>query len=56
MHEKCLEKYNRAQAVSNRTANRHRWVGREDQGVREKHGLGTRQNSGRNFGIRPAPL
>ena len=27
-----------------RTANRHRWVGREYQGDRENHGYGTRQN------------
>ena len=40
-------------ALSNRTGNRHRWIGRVDQGVREKHGLGTRQKSGRNFGIWP---
>jgi hypothetical protein len=37
-----------------RTANRHRCSGREDQGVRVILRQGTRQNSGRNFGIRPA--
>ena len=51
----CQEMYTSVKACRNRTANRHRWEGRVDQGVREKHGLGTRQNSGRNFGIRPAP-
>ena len=39
-----------------RTANRHRCSGREDQGVRVILRQGTRQTSGRNFGIRPAPL
>ena len=39
-----------------RTANRHRCSGREDQGVRVILRQGTRQNSGRNFGIRPASL
>jgi hypothetical protein len=38
-----------------RTANRHRCSGREDQGVRVILRQGTRQTSGRNFGIRPAP-
>jgi hypothetical protein len=38
-----------------RTANRHRCSGRVDQGVRVILRQGTRQNSGRNFGIRPAP-
>ncbi len=42
--------------ISIRTANRHRWEGREDHGAREKHGSGTRQNSDRNFGIRSAPF
>jgi hypothetical protein len=37
-----------------RTANRHRCSGREDQGVRVILRQGTRQISGRNFGIRPA--
>jgi hypothetical protein len=37
-----------------RTANRHRCSGREDQGVRVILRQGTRQTSGRNFGIRPA--
>ena len=39
-----------------RTANRHRCSGREDQGVRVILRQGTRQTSGRNFGIRPAPF
>jgi hypothetical protein len=38
-----------------RTANRHRCSGRVDQGVRVILRQGTRQISGRNFGIRPAP-
>jgi hypothetical protein len=38
-----------------RTANRHRCSGRVDQGVRVSLRQGTRQTSGRNFGIRPAP-
>jgi hypothetical protein len=38
-----------------RTANRHRCSGRVDQGVRVILRQGTRQTSGRNFGIRPAP-
>ena len=37
-----------------RTANRHRCSGRVDQGVRVILRQGTRQTSGRNFGIRPA--
>ena len=43
-----------AQPVGNRTANRHRWSGRADQGERVSDPQGTRQKSGRNFGIRPA--
>jgi hypothetical protein len=39
-----------------RTANRHRCSGREDQGVRVILRQGTRQTSGRNFGIRPTSL
>jgi len=39
-----------------RTANRHWCSGREDQGVRVILRQGTRQYSGRNFGIRPALL
>ena len=42
--------------ITIRTANRHRCSGREDQGVRVILRQGTRQISGRNFGIRPAPL
>ena len=42
--------------ITIRTANRHRCSGREDQGVRVILRQGTRQTSGRNFGIRPAPL
>ncbi len=38
-----------------RTANRHWCSGRVDQGVRVILRYGTRQTSGRNFGIRPAP-
>ena len=34
--------------------NRHRWPGREDQGERVIAPQGTRQKSGRNFGISPA--
>ncbi len=41
--------------MRDRTANRHRWMRRVASGVRENPRLGTRQNSGRNFGIRPAP-
>ncbi len=37
-----------------RTANQHRWVRRVSSDVRENLRLGTRQNNGRNFGIRPA--
>ena len=40
--------------IAIRTANRHRCSGREDQGVRVILRQGTRQTSGRNFGIRPA--
>jgi len=36
-----------------RTANRHRWMGRESQGARGNVRSGTRQKSGRTFGIRP---
>jgi hypothetical protein len=36
-----------------RTVNRHRWMGRESQGVRDNVRSGTRQNSGRTFGIWP---
>ena len=39
-----------------RTANRHRCSGRVDQGVRVILRQGTRQTSGRNFGIRPTSL
>ena len=39
-----------------RTAIRHRCSGRVDQGVRVILRQGTRQTSGRNFGIRPASL
>ena len=34
--------------------NQHRWPGREDQGERVIAPQGTRQRSGRNFGISPA--
>ena len=37
----------------NRTVNRHRWMGRESQGVRDNVRSGTRQKSGRTFGIWP---
>jgi hypothetical protein len=40
---------------ANRTANRHRYSGRVDQGVRVILRQGTRQYSDRNFGIRSAP-
>ncbi len=36
-----------------RTVNRHRWMGRESQGVRDNVRSGTRQKSGRTFGIWP---
>lgn len=36
-----------------RTVNRHRWMGRESQGVRDNVRSGTRQKSGRTFGICP---
>ena len=36
-----------------RTGNRHRWIGRVAQGERVICRQGTRQKSGRNFGIRP---
>ncbi len=36
-----------------RTVNRHRWMGRESQGVRDTVRSGTRQISGRTFGIWP---
>jgi len=39
----------------NRTANRHRWSGRVDQDERVRGPQGTRQKSGRNFGIRLCP-
>lgn len=38
-----------------RTANRHRWTGRIDQGAREKPSLRNSANSPRNFGRRGAP-
>jgi hypothetical protein len=38
----------------NRTENRHRWIGRVDQGERVRGPQGTRQKSSRNFGIRLA--
>ena len=41
-------------AYADRTANRHRYSGREDQGEREILRQGTRQFSDRNFGIRSA--
>jgi hypothetical protein len=41
-------------AYADRTANRHRCSGREDQGERVNLRQGTRQFNGRNFGIRPA--
>ena len=41
-------------ARTDRTENRHRWAGREDQGERVSVPQGTRQKSGRNLGIRPA--
>ena len=44
----------RINSRGNRTANRHRWSGREDQDERVRGPQGTRQKSGRNFGIRPA--
>ena len=34
----------RYSSYSTRTVNRHRWMGRESQGRREKHCQGTRQN------------
>jgi hypothetical protein len=37
-----------------RTANRHRWMGRESQGGRGNVRSGTRQYNGRTLGIRPA--
>ena len=40
--------------MRDRTANRHRWLGREDQGERVRGPQGTRQKSDRNFGIRSA--
>ena len=39
----CAEK-SRYCAAGTRTVNRHRWMGRESQGRREKHCQGTRQN------------
>jgi hypothetical protein len=36
-----------------RTVIRHRWMGRESQGVRDNVRSGTRQNSGRTFGTWP---
>jgi hypothetical protein len=36
-----------------RTVNRHRWMGRESQDVRDNVRSGTRQKSGRTFGIWP---
>ena len=41
--------------AGDRTANRHRWSGRVAQDERVRCPQGTRQKSGRNFGIRPAP-
>ena len=38
-----------------RTVNRHRWMGRVSQGVRENPRSGTRQYNDRNFGIRSGP-
>ena len=49
-------KSSKLQYTSNRTANRHRWEGREDQDERVRGPQGTRQNSSRNFGIRLASL
>ena len=37
-------KSSKLQLQSNRTLNRHRWVGREYQGACENSGEGTRQN------------
>ena len=48
------EKLLRINFQDDRTANRHRWSGREDQDERVRGPQGTRQTSGRNFGIRPA--
>ncbi len=47
-------KSSKLQHTWNRTENRHRWVGREDQGERVRGPQGTRQKSSRNFGIRLA--
>ena len=44
----------REKCDSIRTANRHRWTRRVSSGERANTRSGTRQNSGRNFGIRPA--
>jgi hypothetical protein len=41
--------------LGNRTANRHRYSGRVDQGERVISPQGTRQKSGRKLAIRPAP-
>ena len=49
-------KVSKLQYMWNRTANRHRWSGRVDQGERVRGLQGTRQNSSRNFGIRLAVL
>jgi hypothetical protein len=40
-------------SYDDRTVNRHRWMGRESQGVRGNVRSGTRQKSGRTFGIWP---
>lgn len=47
-------KSSKLQHMSDRTANRHRCSGRVDQDERVRGPQGTRQNSGRTFGIRPA--
>jgi hypothetical protein len=49
-------KASKLQLVQNRTANRHRWERREDEGERVRGPQGTRQISDRNFGIRSASL
>ena len=47
-------KAHKLMAYADRTANRHRYSGRVDQGERVILRQGTRQFNGRNFGIRPA--
>ena len=55
MYMKSLpRKSSSIQYIWNRTANRNRRAGRVDQDERVKDPQGTRQKSGRNFGIRPA--